>query len=123
MYEAGSKEFTVEPTRNGTLNINVELVNRQSVNGSHEVTAVDNKGPELLGSDTVDDRLIVKVKDSGIGVDYREIYAVGRSGKVYRPISADEDNGVIFEYPEEPWDLYVPDHIGNTLHLAVKLGK
>ena len=123
VYEAGSKEFTVEPTRNGMLNISVELVNRQSVKSSHEVTAVDEKAPELVSSDTSDYRLIIKVKDSGIGVDYREIYAVGESGKVYRPTSADENNGVIFDYPEEPWDLYVPDHIGNTLHLAVKLGK
>ena len=122
VYEAGSKEFTVEPTRNGMLSISVELVNRQSVKSSHEVTAVDDKAPELVESDTTGDRLIIKVKDSGIGVDYREIYAVGSSGKVYRPVSADDDNGVIFDYPEEPWDLYVPDHIGNTLHLAVKLG-
>ena len=123
VYEAGSKEFTVEPTRNGMLNISVELVNRQSAKSSHEVTAVDDKAPELVNSETVDDRLVIKVKDSGIGVDYREVYAVGKSGKVYRPTSADEGNGVIFDYPEEPWDLYVPDHIGNTLHLAVKLGK
>lgn len=123
VYEAGSKEFTVEPTRNGMLNISVELVNRQSVNSSHEVTAVDDKAPELISSGTEGDTLVVKVKDSGIGVDYREIYAVGKSGKVYRPTTADDKVGIIFDYPEEPWDLYVPDHIGNTLHLAVKLGK
>lgn len=123
VYEAGSKEFTVEPTRNGMLNISVELVNRQSVNSSHEVTAVDDKAPELISSGTEGDTLVVKVKDSGIGVDYREIYAVGKSGKVYRPTTADDKGGIIFDYPEEPWDLYVPDHIGNTLHLAVKLGK
>jgi len=123
VYEAGSKEYTVEPTRNGMLNISVELVNRQSVKSSHEVTAVDDKAPELVSSDTAGDTLVIKVKDSGIGVDYREIYAVGKSGKVYRPTSGDDKNGAIFEYPDEPWDLYVPDHIGNTLHLAVKLGK
>ena len=123
VYEAGSKEFTVEPTRNGMLNISVELVNRQSVKSSYEVKAVDEKAPDLISSETEDDTLVIRVKDSGIGVDYREIYAVGKSGKVYKPVSADDDNGVIFDYPEEPWDLYVPDHIGNTLHLAVKLGK
>ena len=123
VYEAGSKEYTVEPTRNGMLNISVELVNRQSVKSSHEVTAVDDKAPELISSDTVGDTLVIKVKDSGIGVDYREIYAVGKSGKVYRPTSGDDKNGAIVDYPNEPWDLYVPDHIGNTLHLAVKLGK
>ena len=123
VYEARSKTFTVEPTRNGMLDISVEILNRQSVESSHEVTAVDDKGPELLSSETAGEKLIIKVEDAGIGVDYREIYAVGKSGKVYRPASADEENGVIFDYPEEPWDLYVPDHIGNTLHLAVKLGK
>ena len=66
VYEAGSKEFMIEPTRNGMLNISVELVNRQSVKSSHEVTAVDDDGPELVSSETIGDRLVIRVKDSGI---------------------------------------------------------
>ena len=64
---------------------------------------------------------IIKVEDAGIGVDYRAVYAVGASGEVYYPLSSGEETGIVFEYPDEAWDIYIPDHIGNTLHLAIKL--
>jgi hypothetical protein len=54
-------------------------------------------------------------------VDYREIYAVSASGEVHYPVKASEEEGVLFTYPDEAWDIYIPDHIGNTLHLSVKL--
>lgn len=120
VYEAGAKEFTVEPTRNGSLDICVELINHQRVSNSYDVTAVDSEGPQLLESKTLNDGFLLKVSDAGIGVDYRDIYAVSASGETYYPVSAGED-GVLFEYPKESWDIYIPDHIGNTLHLAVKL--
>ena len=121
VYEAGAREFTVEPTRNGTLDISVELVNRQIVSGSHDVTAVDAEGPVLVESEKLKDGFLLKVSDAGIGVDYREIYAVDASGDMHYPVSASEEEGVLFEYPDKTWDIYIPDHIGNTLHLAVKL--
>lgn len=121
VYEAGAKEFTVEPTRNGNLDITVELINHQKVSSSYDVTAVDSEGPQLLESETFNDGFLLRVSDSGIGVDYRDIYAVSASGEVFYPVSASEEDGVLFEYPKEAWDIYIPDHIGNTLHLAVKL--
>lgn len=121
VYEAGAREFTVEPTRNGELDISVELVNRQIVSGSHKVTAVDAEGPKLVSSERLKDGFLLKVSDSGIGVDYREIYAVSASGDVHYPLKAGEEEGVLFEYPEDKLDIYIPDHIGNTLHLSVKL--
>ena len=121
VYEADARKFTVEPTRNGIMSVEVELINRQSVLTKYEVSGVDANGPVLVGSETGDDTFVIRIEDAGIGVDYREIYAVGKSGKVYHPISADPENGVVFEYPDEKWDVYIPDHIGNTLHLSIKL--
>lgn len=121
VYEAGAREFTVEPTRNGSLDISVELINHQRVSNTYDVTAVDAEGPELVESETLKDSFLLKVSDAGIGVDYREIYAISASGKTYYPVHASEEEGVLFEYPDEAWDIYIPDHIGNTLHLAVKL--
>ena len=121
VYEAGAKEFTVEPTRNGSLDICVELINHQRVSGSYDVTSVDAEGPQLLESEQMKEGFLLKVSDAGIGVDYRDIYAISASGETHYPISASEEEGVLFEYPEESWDIYIPDHIGNTLHLAVKI--
>ena len=121
VYEAGAREFTVEPTRNGELDISVELINHQIVSGSHKVSSVDANGPELVSSERLKEGFLLKVRDAGIGVDYREIYAVSASGDVIYPVRADEEGGVLFEYPKDTLDIYIPDHIGNTLHLSVKL--
>lgn len=121
VYEAGAKEFTVEPIRNGKLSISVELINRQMVTDDYDVSGVDAEGPKLISSKTEGDTFVINVEDAGIGVDYRAVYAVGASGEVYYPLSSGEETGIVFEYPDEAWDVYIPDHIGNTLHLAIKL--
>ncbi|MBQ9063091.1 MAG: hypothetical protein IJ121_09770, partial [Eubacterium sp.] len=119
VYEAGSRSFTVEPIRNGELTIEVALVNRQTVQTAEQVTGVDAESPQLTGSEVGDDTFLMYVEDAGIGVNYSGIYAVGESGAVYKPVSASAEEGVLFTYPDEAWDVYIPDHIGNILHLKV----
>ncbi len=119
VYEAGRRSFTVEPIRNGELTIEVALINRQSVRTEEQVTDVDASSPQLKDSEVGEDTFLLHVEDSGIGVDYNGIYAVGASGSIYRPLSASAEDGVLFSYPEEAWDVYIPDHIGNVLHLQV----
>ena len=66
-----------------------------------------------------EDRKYMVIKPSG--VDYDGIYAVNGAGIRIQPAETDPDTGtVVFPYPEEAWDVYIPDHIGNTLHLALK---
>ena len=106
------------------MTVEVELFNRQSVLSVLTVTGVDEEGPRLVDSRIMEDRIILYVEDDGIGVDFREIFAVGTSVAVYAPVSWNtEDGSVVFEYPGEDWDVYVPDHIGNMLHLSVTLGR
>ena len=119
VYEASSKIFRIEPTRNGILRIVVELFNRQQLQKEIRVTEVDAHGPQMTDSLVSDETVTLMVKDAGIGVDYYSIYAVDQSGRVYRPISFDQDQGqIIFVYPEDNWDVYIPDYLGNVLHLA-----
>ena len=119
VYEAGSRSFTIEPIRNGELVIEVALVNRQAVQITEQVTDVDAESPRLTDREIREDTFLLRVEDAGIGVHYNGIYAVGASGTVYYPISADAEDGVLFSYPEEVWDIYIPDYIGNILHLNV----
>lgn len=122
VYEAGARLYTVEPTRNGELTVTVELANKQNLQTVETVTEVDAEGPKLRDSSIGTDTVLLIVEDIGIGVDYREIYAESASGETYRPLSADERTGeVLFAYPQEDWDVYIPDHIGNTLHLTFTL--
>lgn len=120
VYEAGRGHYTVEPTRNGELSLTVSLVNRQSRNEVCTVNDVDAKSPELVSSDIRTDSVLLTVMDEGIGVSWHGIYAADASGVIHYPISFDAEQGtVLFEYPSENWDVYIPDYIGNTLHLAM----
>ena len=84
------------------------------------VDDVDRTAPRLLRSEVADHLVYLYVSDEEIGVDYREVYAVSASGNVIYPLSYDEEEGVIvFDYPSESTDVYIPDHIGNILHLSM----
>ena len=121
VYEADAKTFTIEPTRNGTLQISVALFNRQETTTVLKVEGVDRKGPAFTGSDVIDGMVYLYVEDDGIGVDYDGVYAANAAGTRVLPTETDPDTGtIVFPYPDEGWDVYIPDHIGNTLHLALK---
>ena len=104
---------------NGILCIVVELFNRQQMEKELRVTEVDAHGPHLTDSIVSDQTVTLKVNDAGIGVDFHGIYAVDQNGSICRPISFDQEEGqIIFAYPEDNWDVYIPDYLGNVLHLA-----
>ena len=122
VYEADAKIFTVEPIRNADMTIEVELINRQNTHTVYPVTAVDAKGPVLTESRTENGEVILYVKDEGIGVNYRGVYARDISGTIIKPLRYDSETGeIVFEYPQISSDVYIPDHIGNTLHIAFTL--
>ena len=119
VYEADAFKYTVEPISNGIMTLMVELINRQKVSEEIEVTDVDASGPQLADSRIEDDQVVLVLEDQGIGIDYNEIYAVDEKGNRHEPISIDKSTGeVVFSFPESAWDVYIPDHVGNQLHLA-----
>lgn len=121
VYEVSGKEYTVEPTGNGRMTVSVELINRQKAMKQVDVDAVDSSAPRLTDNKPGKDTITLTAVDDGIGVDYHGIYAETGSGAKIKPLSADEESGIVFPYPEEDWDIYIPDHLGNTLHLSLKL--
>lgn len=122
VYEAGAKTFTVEPTRNGTMTIDVSLLNRQNTSQTVTVTGVDNRAPVLLGSEVDEEVVRLLVEDGGTGLRLSGAYGVTESGEKVEPLRTDADTGlVIFPYPGEKMDVYIPDQVGNILHLALRI--
>ena len=122
VYESTARSYSVEPTRNGNLTIRVELFNRQAVEQEYQVEDVDHQGPKLLDYEVRDDQVFLKVTDDGIGVDFAEIYGMTGAGEMFYPLSVDKDSETVcFAYPNGNCDVYIPDHIGNTLHLSLTL--
>ena len=190
VYEAGSRTFTVEPTRNGTMTVEVSLLNRQNSSMALEVRDVDHTSPVLVSSEVTDREVRLFVEDAGTGLHLNKAYGVvmsfdatagtsgettpaevagtpsettpaeaaGTSGEttpaeaagtpgetsadaaraqqtaaapasedpeaenIISPIRTDPSKGmIVFAYPSQSMDVYIPDHVGNVLHLALKV--
>lgn len=123
MKEEG-KNYAVEPERNGTLEIRITAMNRQTTVKRIAVTAVDETAPKLISGDMDDAAVYLQVQDEGSGVDYENIYGVTASGDLILPEKTDSEQGsVVFGIPGERWDIYVPDKRGNALHLSMDPAK
>lgn len=150
VYEADARTFTVEPTRNGKMTVEVALMNRQNTAMKVEVTDVDHKCPVLTGSEVTGSEVHLYVEDAGTGVHLNRAYGIlvpegpasaGASDgeeddpavltgigadpeKKIEPVRTDPENGlIVFAYPSRTMDVYIPDHIGNILHLALRVGE
>lgn len=121
VYESDPRSYTVEPTGNGSMSVAVELMNHQRTVKIDKVDSVDSEAPRLISNTPGKDTICLNAEDDGIGIDYHEIYAKTADGDILYPVSADETSGIVFEYPTEDWDIYIPDRLGNTLHLHLRL--
>ena len=121
VYEADAKTYMVEPTRNGEMRIDVALLNRQNTTCTVEVEGVDNKAPVLVSSGVVGGEVRLYAQDEGIGMDPGQAYGVTPDGERIEPDRYDTEKGlIVFAFPETDMDVYIPDYIGNELHLALK---
>ena len=122
VYESDSHVYTLEPTRNGTRKVRVMLLNEQWVEQETEVTALDKDAPYLVDSSSDGELVTLWVADDGKGVDYAGVYAEGSSGTVYKPVSVQEETGkIVFAFPTESINIYIPDVKENHLQLVVTI--
>lgn len=120
VYEKQRRVYTLEPGEEGTMNVTVTILNHQYIQKKIKVTAVDNITPNVVSSSRKGDRLHLYVTDNVSGVDYDLVYATTRNGMKTKPLSIDEKKGlVIFKYPSESVNIFVPDKAGNQLQLLL----
>ena len=120
VYETDSHVYQVQPEANGELLVSVTLSNHQTNTTSIMVQDVDVKTPVLLSNRQEGDTIHLYVEDVDSGIDYANVYAVDHLGKKFFPRSCNEETGeIIFDYPEDPLNIYVPDNADNVLHLIL----
>ncbi len=120
VYEVATHVYSIEPTLNGKMEVSVTLVNRQTITQYIEVENVDLDAPSVVSNRIDTENLYLYVSDSGSGVDYEKVKGIGLSGKEYPPDSYDESTGeIIFTYPDESLNVYIPDHADNTLQIVL----
>ena len=124
VYETGTRQYSIEPTMNGTMTITVVLSNHQYAVETVEVSGIDRTSPVLVSNELKDGQLLLYLQDEegGSGIDYEHIYAADGTGEQLRPVSWDEETGcVVFDYPAASLNIFVPDYAGNTLQLILTL--
>lgn len=120
VYEVATHKYSIEPTLNGTMEVSVTLVNHQTITKQIEIDNVDLEAPAVISNKIDSKNLYLYVSDSGSGVDYECVKGIGLSGKECPPASYDESTGqIIFAYPDESLNIYIPDHADNTLQIVL----
>lgn len=120
VYEIGNKTYSVEPVSNGTMIVTVTLKNHQFSSESFNVTGVDTSSPVVLSDRLAGGQVYLYMSDLDSGIDYEGISATDIDGKEVLPVFYDESqNYVVFDYPEKSLNIYIPDKVGNTLHLIL----
>ncbi len=118
VYEVNGHEYTIEPTRNGSVNLTVELFNGQSVTEQMDVLYADVTAPRLISFNRSDGKCELCLADDGVGVDFEGIYADFGLGEVIYPESYDRQAGtVVFGEEAAGAMVCIPDHFGNVLKI------
>lgn len=122
VYETGSQIYSIEPTINGRMTVTVTLLNNQTTTRYVDVANIDLKPPTVVSSDVANGQIYLYVSDEGSGIDYEKIEAVARDGSITRPLSYNPETGcIIFPYPEDSLNVYIPDFAENKLQLILSL--
>ena len=120
VYEESAHAYILQPTENGTLEVTMTLLNRQTSVVSCEVTDVDDELPVLRSSELEDGILRLYCEDTLSGIDAEHIRLTDSDGNTLSGFAWDEEAGcVILPYPDEVVRLYLPDKAGNTLQLLL----
>ena len=122
--ETGDRVFELEPQQNGTLKVKVSLANHQYAVGELQVRNVDLERPELIHQEKIGNELHLYVKDEGLGVDWDAVDGITGAGTIVKPLYCDEELGlIVFAFPEDNLNIYIPDVKGNTLQVLLTQNK
>jgi hypothetical protein len=118
VYEVSGHEYTIEPTKNGTVDVTVELFSGQIITGNLDVRNADVETPRLLNYTHENGEYELYLTDDGVGVDFDNIYASSPSGVVLYPESFNREEGsVTFGDDVEGMRVCIPDYFDNVLKI------
>ena len=127
VFETGDRSFSIEPSQNGVMKVKVKLANRQYAVKEIKVEGIDLAAPTLVSDEVTGGMLRLLVTDDGT-IDYENIFALYNSDltgqNIIRPVEYSEVGGlVVFEFPTESMNVFIPDLAGNTLQLVITVAK
>lgn len=123
VYEMDSHVYSIEPSRNGEMEVTVTLLNRQTMTQYVDVTGVDREVPTVVSSKKEGDELFLQFSDAGSGIDFSNIEALDLDGNKIEEMTVDEETGrVTLPVVSSTINVYVTDRAGNKLQLILTIG-
>lgn len=122
VYQREKKVFTIEPTKNGVMDVTVTLFSQQWYTRHVVVDSFDDKVPVYVGNsyDVRTDTLYVYVKDEESGVDYEKSYVEDGVGNVINVDGWNENEGYVeVKTIPEKGILHIYDTQGNELLINI----
>ena len=120
VYSTGFRSFSIEPTKNGPMDICITFYNHQEIIDTVQVVHADNVAPSFISSLVSDHKVFLYAKDAETGIDYDSIYAKDAQGTIFQPLLYNSEEGyVVFESPASAINVYIPDMVGNELILIL----
>jgi hypothetical protein len=120
VYEVNGHEYTIEPTKNGNVELTVELFSGQSVSKDLDVRNADVTRPKLLSYAVGSNTYELYLTDDGVGVDYEGIYAETQDGSIIYPENYNRNTGlVVFGANAVDAQVYIPDYFENVLKIKL----
>lgn len=122
VYEIDAHVYSIEPSKNGQMEITVTLVNKQNMTQYIDVTTVDRELPIATSCTKKGDFMYLYLSDNESGVDFQSIKAIDLNGQEVIPASIEEAAGcVVFPVVENALNVYVSDLAGNQLQLILSI--
>ena len=122
LYETSTHEYTIEPDVTGDMIVTVKCINHQYAQRKITVTNVDKTPPVVTSNMKKGNNIIIYAEDDISGIDYEKIYAQTITGVTVLPVNYDKKNGrIVFRYPSETLNIFIPDKAGNTLQLLLSV--
>lgn len=122
VYEVDSHVYSIEPSRNGQMEVTVTLVNRQTKTQYVDVTTVDREVPVATSCTKEGNLIYLYLSDAESGIDFSAIKAIDLNGVEAEPVSVDEAAGcVVFSDEADTLNVYVSDLAGNRLQLVISI--
>lgn len=124
VYEVDSHVYSIEPMKNGQMDITVTLLNKQVLTQSVFISNVDREAPSIDDYWVEDGLLYISISDAGSGVCFEKISATNVDGEEVLPVRIEKEEGyIIFEDPHNLLEISIPDNMDNVLQVVIAVTK
>lgn len=108
-------------TKNGDYKVFVNFKQHSPIVKEFKINCIDTESPNIINYTYDSDKIIIRLKDSGSGIDFNKIYLKDSNENILNIQSIDKDKGiVVVKISNLPLYLTIYDIVGNKAVYNIK---